>query len=311
MKNYKTIPLRFERVQISEFSNQKVVAGTHFSTEANELPKTWRENTYGTLSVMESGLVTARTAEESLIYSSGMLVYIPPGLPYRTEILTKNISGWYVTIPKERVGFLPSNRIQVLKPSKLILGISDEIVSWGILSEKNKTPVQRRLVMAFLDELAKIPPMRHLTVPMPAHSGLCIVAGRIMQDPADKKGIDFWAKVAGMSRRSFTGYFSSETGLSFSLWRQRVKIHSSIKSLLSGKSVTETAAELNYPTTSAFSDTFRRQIGISPKQYLKRETNSALANSEDRPNLMRKKGSWPTESKGKVKVEKFCCPKFP
>lgn len=245
------------------------MAGFRFSADSN-FQMDWSDCDNGILVVVESGLLSTRTDSECVVYSSGMLIYIPPGLIFRSEVLTEKVEGYYINIPGDRSVFDPE-KIHVLKPSSLILRIAGEITRWGHIVSHNKTAAQRRLVLTFLDELETLERIRHLLIPMPTSSNFCIVVSRILSDPADKNGLDYWADVAGMSRRSFTDHFTKEIGLSFSVWRQRAKVYAGIKLLLLGKSVTEVAAELNYPTTSAFSESFRFQVGISPKQFILRE----------------------------------------
>ena len=274
MKKLKAIPLPDAALSIAKVQGPDVVAGFRFSIDSS-FRMEWSECENGILIVVESGLLSTRTDNECVVYSSGMLIYVPPGVIFRSEVLTEKVEGYYINIPGDRSVLAP-NKIHVLKPSSLILRIAGEITRWGPIMSHNKTAAQKRLVLTFLDELETLQSVRHLIVPMPTSSALCIVVARILNDPADKNGLDYWADVAGMSRRSFTDYFLKETGLSFSIWRQRAKVYEGIKLLLLGKSVTEVAAELNYPTTSAFSESFRFQVGISPKQFILREKDQML-----------------------------------
>lgn len=307
MKKYKTIRIEYDRVPVQDVADPNIVVGYTFSLNENESAD-WQENSTGVIVLIDSGLLDIRSAEETLICSSGMLVYIPAGFPFRYRVITDRTVGWFISLPRSKVKFLASDYIQILGPSKLLLGISEEIVSWGLLKKDEKTFTQKRLVRAFLDELGRAKVMHHLTVPIPPHPGLCIVACEILRHPENKDGLNHWAKVAGMSRRSFTNQFSKSTGLTFTLWRQRAKIHASIKLLLHGKSVTETAADLNYSTTSAFSENFRRQMGLTPKQYVMKEKRLMKINEEDE-NL--KGNSCHPKVTGKKKVKKICCPSHP
>lgn len=131
--------------------------------------------------------------------------------------------------------------------------------------------------MTFLDELANAKRASHLSIPMPHQTSLRLVAKQIMENPEDMKTIDHWARVAAMSRRSFTKYFGEETGVSFARWRQLVKLHQSLKMLAEEKSVTEVALDLGYQDTSTFISIFRKQFGVSPTRYMKMENENASA----------------------------------
>lgn len=279
--------------------------GMRYSFDSMKFPQQWCVNETGTLGTIETGLLGLRTINESLIVSSGMMVYIPAGIPYYETPLSETLQGWCISLPEDRTKFLGNDGIRILSETKLMSGFCEEIVSWGKIKTEDKSPRQRRLVLAFLDELEKSKDASYLTVPLPLHSGLCIVTRRITQFPEDKEGIDYWAKVAGMSRRSFTGRFMNETGLSFSVWRQRVKIHAAVKMLSSGKTITEVAANLNFPTTSAFSESFKKHLGLPPRDYMKRENYVAPTDILTAPPQSNRVTCL---LKGMKKIRKLCCP---
>ena len=162
-------------------------------------------------------------------------------------------------------------RICILEPSKLFLEMSRRIVSWGEIREK--TPLQKRLVASFLDELQNIPTIEHLSIPFPQHPGLHIVAKRIINEPEDMNSIDYWAKAAGLSRRSFTRHFHEQTGLSFVLWRQRAKLYVALLRLAEGQEVTRIAMDLGYQNPSTFIAVFRKQFGLTPTRYIRARRN--------------------------------------
>jgi AraC-like DNA-binding protein len=58
--------------------------------------------------------------------------------------------------------------------------------------------------------------------------------------------------------------FIRETGLSFGLWRQKVRLLDSIRLLTEGKSVTEAALDVGYASVSAFIAAFRETFGYTP-----------------------------------------------
>jgi AraC-like DNA-binding protein len=60
--------------------------------------------------------------------------------------------------------------------------------------------------------------------------------------------------------------FSQETGLSFGLWRQKVRLLESIRLLAAGKSVTEAALDSGYAGISAFIAAFRNTFGCTPNR---------------------------------------------
>jgi AraC-like DNA-binding protein len=101
----------------------------------------------------------------------------------------------------------------------------------------------------------------------PQHARLRIMADAILANPADKRTIDDWAKIAGMSRRTLTRSFRDETGMSFTAWRQQVRLQEAIARLDLGQPITTIAYAVGYESPATFSAIFRRHFGTSPSQY--------------------------------------------
>jgi AraC-like DNA-binding protein len=88
-----------------------------------------------------------------------------------------------------------------------------------------------------------------------------------MQDPSQEDDLDQWADAAGMGRRTFTRAFRRETGVTFSLWRQQVRLAEALSLLSLGHSVTSVAFDVGYNSPSAFTAMFQRAFGVAPSQY--------------------------------------------
>ena len=71
-----------------------------------------------------------------------------------------------------------------------------------------------------------------------------------------------------MGRRTFTRAFRRETGLSFAVWRQNVRLMEALSLMASGQSVTSVAYDVGYNSPSAFTAMFRRVFGVAPTAYL-------------------------------------------
>ncbi len=106
-----------------------------------------------------------------------------------------------------------------------------------------------------------------LSVPMPRHPLLLRVCEAILADPAQDDVLDDWARVAGMCRRTFTRAFRHETGVTFAIWRQNVRLMEALSRLSSGLPVTTVAVDVGYSSPSAFTAMFRRAFGVPPTQY--------------------------------------------
>jgi len=88
--------------------------------------------------------------------------------------------------------------------------------------------------------------------------------------PQDRRGQASLAAAVGVSERTLTRLFRSETGLSFRDWRSRMRFMLALERLDRGESSTSLAHGLGYSSPSAFIAAFRKQFGAPPSAYRKR-----------------------------------------
>src|SRR5690606_4972073 len=69
------------------------------------------------------------------------------------------------------------------------------------------------------------PTLRQLDLQLPADPRIVIIAETLMVDPSDKRSLDDWALLLGISERTITRAFRHTTGLSFAQWRRAVRVH--------------------------------------------------------------------------------------
>jgi AraC-like DNA-binding protein len=72
-----------------------------------------------------------------------------------------------------------------------------------------------------------------------------------------------------MSGRTLARRFEAEMGMGLRSWRRRLRLFKAIELLGGGLSVTQTAMELGYGSTSAFVYAFRTEMGCSPQAYMR------------------------------------------
>lgn len=98
----------------------------------------------------------------------------------------------------------------------------------------------------------------------------------IHEDAGKKWRIDELASIACMSRSAFTTKFRKLTGLStveyISKWRFNLAIE---RVKTKDERISEVALELGYDSVSAFSNAFKKSMGISPSGYIKKMANTA------------------------------------
>jgi AraC-like DNA-binding protein len=64
-------------------------------------------------------------------------------------------------------------------------------------------------------------------------------------------------------------HLKKETGMTFRIWRQQIRLLMSLERLAKGEPVTNVAMDVGYSTPSAFITAFRQAFGTTPKIYFR------------------------------------------
>lgn len=123
-----------------------------------------------------------------------------------------------------------------------------------------------RIVRLLLDELAAVP-VERLQARMPRDPRLQRVCRAILAEPSRDDGLDRWADLAGMGRRTLTRRFRQEIGMSLAAWRQHVRLLDALARLATGQPVTTVALDVGYESLSAFTTVFQKTFGMPPSRY--------------------------------------------
>ena len=120
-----------------------------------------------------------------------------------------------------------------------------------------------------LDEIRSMP-VDALGLPLPRDPRLRRIAQALVDDPSDERDLDAWAHWAAVGARTLSRRFVSETGFTFTAWRQRARLMRALEMLADAVPVTTIALELGYSTPSTFIGLFRRTFGETPAVYRRR-----------------------------------------
>ncbi|WGS52763.1 helix-turn-helix transcriptional regulator [Paraburkholderia sp. D15] len=122
------------------------------------------------------------------------------------------------------------------------------------------------LVCVLADRIRRLRPAP-LVVPMPADPRLLKLARALHAHPGDPRSLDEWGLYVGATRRTLSRLFRADTGLSFTEWRQAVRLLAALPLLEAGEAVASVAASLGYESTSSFITLFHRRFGATPGTY--------------------------------------------
>ncbi|GGV27938.1 AraC family transcriptional regulator [Streptomyces longisporoflavus] len=123
------------------------------------------------------------------------------------------------------------------------------------------------------------PSQRQFALQLPGDPRIDTIAEALLDDPADSRSLEEWARSLGVSDRTITRAFRHATGLSFAQWRQALRVHRALTFLSEGLDVTTISEELGYAQPSTFIAAFRRITGTTPGAFLDaRDTPEGVRN---------------------------------
>lgn len=210
-----------------------------------------------------AGVMSVVTDQGSYIIPPQRAVWIPAGMPHEAHCRTP-VSLRTLYIEPDARSELPVRCLVIAVPN-LLRELILKAVEMPI--EYDTTGRDGRIMELILDEIIAVPDAR-LHVPMPTSRRLNKLCTEILNDPARNDVIENLAERAGCSRRTFTRLFRKETGMSFSAWRQHVRLLEAMARLAGGQPVTRVAFDVGYNSQSAFTATFHRVFGATPSEYL-------------------------------------------
>lgn len=234
---------------------QSISARNYFPEHAHG----WHQMAYAI-----SGVLTVAVEGKSLVISPEQAVWLPTGLRHRVGSLlgAEFRSLW---IANEAGKGLPDSPT-VFGVSPLLRALIVEAAT--IEDQADHDGYAGRVIGLILDQLRRAPPLAG-ALPWPRHESLRTLCEALYADPADLRSPDAWGRELGMSGRTLARRFEEELGMSLRSWRRRLRLFKSIELMGGGLSVTQTALELGYGSTSAFVYAFRTDMGCSPQAYIR------------------------------------------
>jgi AraC-like DNA-binding protein len=208
-----------------------------------------------------TGLLSVEAAASRWVVPATHAVWIPPDVPHGLRSHGP-FSGWSVYVAPSACAALPGAPCILAVPGLLREAVT-RAAAW---TGEARTPAQQRLSGVILDEI-QVSPQEALGLPLPRDARLLRIAQALSDRPDDGRRLEEWACWAGIAPRTLTRRFVRETGLSFTAWRQRVRLLRALELLAAGRPVTAIALDLGYDNVSAFIAVFRRTFGVTPGRY--------------------------------------------
>jgi AraC-like DNA-binding protein len=213
-----------------------------------------------------SGILMVDTAQGRWVVPPQRAVWIPGGMRHNLRMLTDvtTITIWIEPEPRWQ---LP-DRCQVVEVSPLMRSLLTAAID--VEPEYDQKGRDGSLMSLLLHELVRLPALP-LSLTFPTHPRLAERCRAFLNNPGPHDTIESWSAALGMSRRTFTRLFRSETGLSFAAWRQQACLFAALPRLAANEPITRIAFDLGYDSPAAFTTMFKRLQGVPPSQYFARD----------------------------------------
>lgn len=231
----------------------------------------WHHHVRGQFFCIESGIAHIRTPAGSWLLPPHFAGWIPPGVPH-TVAVTGALSGWGVMLTPSASRILPDAPC-VVGVSELLRALVRRTATWHHLD--SLSPEQERAIAVLHDEIGQSP-RQPLHLPLPSDQRLLRITRFLTNNPDNTLSLDALSRMAGLSERTARRLFPAETGMSFTQWRQQMRLILSLERLARGEPVADVADAFGYATPSSFIAMFRKTFGQPPARYFRlRDTSQA------------------------------------
>jgi AraC-like DNA-binding protein len=214
------------------------------------------------------GLMVATTDAGNWLVPPGHALWLPAGISHNVAMHgAVSMRTAYLRAEDERD--LPRDcRVVIVQPllETALVALSAEPPAYGTAGRGG------HLASLILDEITHAP-TTPFALPVPADRRLRRLAQRLIEHPGSPLDIDHWADEVGVSRRTLTRVFRTQTGLSFGAWRRRLRLLRGAARCADGEPLAHVAAGLGYNSLAAFQSMARRELGTDFAQLRSPEPN--------------------------------------
>jgi len=125
------------------------------------------------------------------------------------------------------------------------------------------TPAARRLLRVLVDQIRPAPDAATM-LPVLQDARLRDVQAILESDMTTSATLAELGRRVGASERTLSRLFHDTLGMSFTVWRNQLRLHRATLMLAEGETVTRAAGACGYSSASAFITTFRTAFGRTP-----------------------------------------------
>lgn len=223
----------------------------------------FHSHTWYQLMYSSEGVLNVDVSDQAMVVPPQRAVWLPPECVHRVFV-PSGAKFRSLYFRPDQVGYL-GRTCKVLNITNLTRELILAVVARCDVDAQWQQP-EFNLLTVLLDQLSAQPQVS-LSLLMPQDPRLDVLVKTLQLSPENDLSMQLWASKLGMSSRTLTRIFLSETGMGFREWRQRLRLLHSLTLLEQGKPVTQVALDVGYNSPSAFSHAFQQFFDCSPRDY--------------------------------------------
>lgn len=218
-----------------------------------------------------TGVMTVTSDEGAWVVPPNRAVWIPERMDHKVR-MSGHVSMRSLYVDKDWPG-APGGRFAIVNLTPLARELIEEAAV--LLCAEGPTPRYDRVVAVIRDQLCAVE-REPLLLPLPADRRLLTITTELLRGAEDRPMRE-WARLAGASVRNLHRLFVKETGMGFMKWKQQARFLEALRLLAAQEPVSAVATRVGYESISAFIAAFKKEFGLTPKQYFQhgRETRPA------------------------------------
>lgn len=219
----------------------------------------------GQLSLVVRGTLAITSEEGWWVAPPGTAIWVPPGVVHGAQY-SESSSIMNVRLGGSLIGSLPRSCTSLIV-TELLRALALEAIRIG---DDSEAPSETAELIARLVVLQIQRPRRGpgLFLPHGRDRRLQQATSLMRAEPGSNITLDELACRIHTSTRTLARLFVNETGMPFTRWRDHLRVISAVDRLARRQSITQTAMELGYRSTSSFTTLFTRLVGMPPRRYM-------------------------------------------
>lgn len=223
-----------------------------------------RDAEEGRILYVPGGLALAASPRKAWVLPQGHAIWMPPGVG--CELDTRRAPTLRtLRVARGTAAQLPDKPFAIAVSPLLRAALLRYLILEGAAPT---TAPRRRLMAVIMDEVEAAEPAPWF-LPLPRERRLGRITRALVRDPADTRGLEAFARLAGTSPRSLARLFVAHTGLTFGVWRQRLRLLTAMTLLEARTPVAAVARQTGFASPSAFIAAFKRATGLPPGRYFR------------------------------------------